>query len=533
MKRAAALFALAAVCGDDLGRHEIPPGDAAPVTCRVPVSHPTIQAALDDASCPAVSIESGFYDENLAIARDRSLEAIGAVTIDGGGRDSVLVIRDDASVILVGLTLQNGRAGLGGGIRNQGRGALQLIASEVTSSTASQAGGGIHSLGPVRLERSAVRDNQVVAEVYATGGGIAAADEVILDGGSLVERNRVEASPGCAGGGIDAIRAVLRGASAVRENRAETWTYSGAAVRGGGIRADGVDIAGGSSVAGNLAHAHADYVDPMDEGAYAFGGGVYSGCYGVQPSAVRVEDSSIEGNQAIAGGNLAGQAAGGGLSAESCEVSLVGATIRGNWAVVEDDAGVGAVGGGLASGNFSVGPQTVDGQVTLVNSTIADNRASGEIARGGGMAATGPLQLYSVTLVGNRADWTGVGGEGSAVDTQGTLTLAGSILWDNGPVDLACGAGTSHGHNLIAHPGACDLAGATELDEIGLDPLLGPLADNGGPTLSRMPRAGSPAIDGGDPAGCRGPDDVALRTDQRGLPRPVGVCDIGAVEVQP
>lgn len=84
MKRAATLFALAAACGDDLGRHEIPPADAAPVTCRVPVSHPTIQAALDDASCPTVSIESGFYDENLAIARDLSLEAIGAVAIDGG-----------------------------------------------------------------------------------------------------------------------------------------------------------------------------------------------------------------------------------------------------------------------------------------------------------------------------------------------------------------------------------------------------------------------------------------------------------------
>ena len=60
-----------------------------------------------------------------------------------------------------------------------------------------------------------------------------------------------------------------------------------------------------------------------------------------------------------------------------------------------------------------------------------------------------------------------------------------------------------------------------------VDPLLGPLADNGGPTHTYLPGTGSPAIDTGDPASCPGPD-------QRGLPRPaLGGCDIGAVEMQP
>lgn len=54
---------------------------------------------------------------------------------------------------------------------------------------------------------------------------------------------------------------------------------------------------------------------------------------------------------------------------------------------------------------------------------------------------------------------------------------------------------------------------------------LGPFANNGGPTLTHMPLAGSLLIDGGQcPAG----------TDQRGQPRPAGAaCDIGAVERQP
>jgi hypothetical protein len=61
---------------------------------------------------------------------------------------------------------------------------------------------------------------------------------------------------------------------------------------------------------------------------------------------------------------------------------------------------------------------------------------------------------------------------------------------------------------------------------VGVDPLVGPLADNGGPTLTRMPQPGSPAIDAlSPPAACDGPD-------QRGALRPQGVsCDIGAVEV--
>jgi len=58
-----------------------------------------------------------------------------------------------------------------------------------------------------------------------------------------------------------------------------------------------------------------------------------------------------------------------------------------------------------------------------------------------------------------------------------------------------------------------------------VDPQLGPLADNGGLTLTHLPPAGSPAVNAGG--------TFCPTTDQRDLPRPVGACDIGAVEVQP
>lgn len=88
----------------------------------------------------------------------------------------------------------------------------------------------------------------------------------------------------------------------------------------------------------------------------------------------------------------------------------------------------------------------------------------------------------------------------------------------------------SLGHNLIGVGEGG--VGWTPTDWVGtatarIGPLLEPLGDHGGPTPTRRPQPGSPAVDAGDN------NDVAA-TDQRGLPRVAeGVVDIGAVERQP
>ena len=57
--------------------------------------------------------------------------------------------------------------------------------------------------------------------------------------------------------------------------------------------------------------------------------------------------------------------------------------------------------------------------------------------------------------------------------------------------------------------------------------MIGPLVDNGGPTLTHALQAGSPAIDAAD-------DAVCPATDQRGVDRPQGAaCDVGAYEYVP
>jgi len=93
-------------------------------------------------------------------------------------------------------------------------------------------------------------------------------------------------------------------------------------------------------------------------------------------------------------------------------------------------------------------------------------------------------------------------------------------------------------YNLVGTLSNCSLQNQPGHDQIGLDPLLGELADNGGPTQTYALLEGSPAIDGGDPEGCLGIEDAPLTSDQRGVARPLdgdgdstAYCDIGAYEL--
>jgi hypothetical protein len=82
-------------------------------------------------------------------------------------------------------------------------------------------------------------------------------------------------------------------------------------------------------------------------------------------------------------------------------------------------------------------------------------------------------------------------------------------------------------NSLVESPGTADIIDVGG-NIFGQDPQLGPLADNGGPTLTHLPAATSPVINAGDPAFVPPPS-----TDQRGLPRVVnGRLDMGSVEVQ-
>nr|MBC8447967.1 VCBS repeat-containing protein [Chloroflexota bacterium] len=111
-----------------------------------------------------------------------------------------------------------------------------------------------------------------------------------------------------------------------------------------------------------------------------------------------------------------------------------------------------------------------------------------------------------------------------------SVTVSGTILQSAGLAENQCwGEVTTGGYNLL-HGGTCFTLGGTDISG---DPELGPLRDNGGPTLTRaLSTADSPAVEAGPFEA-----DCAVETDQRGKTRPFdspgggGVrCDIGAVE---
>jgi hypothetical protein len=95
------------------------------------------------------------------------------------------------------------------------------------------------------------------------------------------------------------------------------------------------------------------------------------------------------------------------------------------------------------------------------------------------------------------------------------------------------GVVNSLGNNLFQSTDNC-MINVVPNDLKNVDPLLGPLGNNGGPTQTQALLKGSPAIDAGNPNGCIDFAVIAVTTDQRGFPRPVnGRCDIGAYEYYP
>ena len=194
-------------------------------------------------------------------------------------------------------------------------------------------------------------------------------------------------------------------------------------------------------------------------------------------------------------------------------------------------------------GNSSLGGGAIyaQGQTYVTNCTFTGNSALGN-GRGGAIWSATPngVVLHSCTLFGNSAPQTQSGG-GIYADSVSPVYVRNTIIASNtaGSNPDASGIFMSQGYNLIGNAGSTVWNGLG--DQVGspgspLNPLLAPLQDNGGPTLTMAPLPGSPAIDQGKTS--------ANPSDQRGRPRPYDNpavpnatggdgSDIGAVEISP
>ncbi len=170
-----------------------------------------------------------------------------------------------------------------------------------------------------------------------------------------------------------------------------------------------------------------------------------------------------------------------------------------------------------ALGSTYGGGVYVHGNATIVNSTIYSNSAynTGGIL----LSNSSSLTLTNDTVVNNTATNSNATGNLNG----GSLTpmaLVNTIVSGGNPINCT-GQITSLGHNLTSDS-ACFVA--TTGDLVNTNPQLGPLQDNGGPSWTLMPLAGSPVVNAGSNVSCPS-------ADQRGVARPIGSrCDIGAVE---
>jgi hypothetical protein len=224
-------------------------------------------------------------------------------------------------------------------------------------------------------------------------------------------------------------------------------------------------------------------------------------------------------------GGAAGSAGGGGILAQGGGLFLEGMTISGNSA---------PSGGGLrltSAGESGIEATTISGNnadngagiyatsgFTVHTSTISGNTATGY---GGGIWADGGfgLQIQDSTIAGNSATYGG--GITSDNHTQDPFLL-NSILANNtanSGVDFR-NAGTDPLHITFS---LLETNEGSIVDEqpgsnlVGVDPQLGLLANNGGPTKTERPALTSPVVDSAA---------SGLDTDQRGLPRPFDVASV-------
>lgn len=442
-----------------------------------------IEAANGDAGADTITFGAGVTG---TITLESRLEINTSMTITGPGAASLTIDADDTyralylynssniDVTISGLTVTGADSGGGNGAAVYAQN-VDLVLDEMhieDSSAGSGYGGGVYIESDSSLQ---LLDSEVTGNDASYGGG------VYIEGAT--------------------------GAVIIRDTLISGNTATSC---GGGLYFDD-----GASL--ELTRV------TVSENSSECGGGAVIGV--TKTSTATITDSTFSGNDS-------GGASGGGIAFEDVNgpVTIIGSTFSGNTA--------GDGGGGLYFDGI------LD-DVSIVNTTISGNTAEW----GGGIyvqnlyTSGDTFTVAHSTITGNTATASAEGqpGGGGIYLYNTYNTYAGSIILDHTVVagntapdatddgnDIAYQAGGFEAEwSMIGDLDGFTVDGTNMLPEG--DPKLGPLADNGGLTMTHMPLAGSPLLNSGDPAFAAPP-----ATDQRGEAR-VGYAriDVGAVEVNP
>ncbi len=409
---------------------------------------------------------------------------------------SIFTVDADVRAEIASLTVNGG--GIyksGGGISNSGK--LTVTGSAVENNDSGLFGGIENLGGTLTVADSTITDNQSGGE---GGGGIENASGTVTVMDSTIDNNSSAADHGFfvgTGGGISNDGSMTITDSTIDNNRAR---------QGGGIENHGTLTVINSTIADNTSRGSFDSI----------GGGIEN------DGTLTLTNSTIADNSELGNIGFGGYGPGnGGGIANGGTLTIANSTIAGN------NVSYGGIGGGL---------YVYSGTLTITNSTIADNNVSG-----GSRFTTpsGGTSVFSDGIAG------GLYVEGLYVGS-GAVTLDNTIVALNTDTstsgvtadDIDGTVASSSAYNLIGTGGSGGLTDGTNGNQVGVvNPGLGPLANNGGPTQTIALLPGSPAIDKGSNALAIDPTTgLPLTTDQRGpgFVRIInGTVNIGAYEFTP
>ncbi|MBF0634171.1 MAG: fibronectin type III domain-containing protein [Nitrospinae bacterium] len=458
-----------------------------------------ITAANSGAGGETINIPAGTYTTTIAgfneganatgdfdIAKSVTITGAGTgtTTINGGGLDRIFHITGAYTVTISDVTITGGNSNgnNGSGIYNEPGGTLTATNVTISGNTELGGGGGIFNNGTLLT----VTDSLISGNTANAGGGGIYSNTTLSVINSTISGNNA----GNLGGGICNVGTLTVTNSSINGN--STATYGGGIYNQTGI-ATVTNSTLSSNTAGNA------------------GGGIYN-----ESGTLTVTSSIISANPASTGGGVANNF-GGSVTITSSTISGHSTTSMGgginNW------NGTLTVTSSTISGN-TAGPNTTGGGIyngstlTVTNSTISGNATSGAAAGGGIYNFSGSATVTNSTISGNSSP-----SGGGIYNNGGTTTLSNTIVANQstgGDCVVNAGSIVSNGYNLDSDA-TCGV-GALQ----NTNPLLGALANNGGPTQTMALSVGSPAIDTGS---------CVTATDQIGTPRPQGGgCDIGAYE---
>ncbi|WP_017715812.1 DUF4347 domain-containing protein [Kamptonema formosum] len=474
-----------------------------------------------------ITFSSSLANKTITLTTGQ-LNVIKNLIVDGAGAAGLTLSGNNASRVfevgglgtnftLKNLTVANGRTtGEGGAILTGLENVLTVENCQFKNNTAGVGGAIVTgNFSKNTVINCQFDSNKAAANVEQSGGAIQvkSLSELTVQGSTFTNNKGIN------GGAINSLlsRLTVENSTFLNNDTTAGATLGTAATNytkgyGGAIYTDGAsDKANPDS--GTIVIRNSRFEGNKGAGQ---GGALFLFAY--PPDKIIVEGSTIVNNKVIP--DAKGDAFGGGLRAGNGELTISNTTFANNSAERQ--------GGGLWVGEKS--------PVAISNSTFSGNRAtdaSDTSGLGGAMFlnnGSNPTSITNATIANNHAGFMGGAFWGGGANTTLKNTIVAYNTASNGgnPWNIKQNTGyqfTDGGGNIQWPPkNPNDPTDVNVTANVNIaDPLLAPLQDNGGGTLTHALLPGSPAIDGGVPVS-------GLATDQQGTPRTDGKVDVGAFE---